>query len=411
MPPVAPQSFQRPWFAVAIPAVLAPRWRFPSLLALLLFSLWFPWQIMATLHLGAYLGPGLGDALSYEYIQTLWSQADATSPYAGWAVRLGFVLLGVWIAAITFFSAIRYEKSVGQAFPWGKFWQLLLLNAVLAISLLVCTVLLALLLWASGLDFVQAYAFVGRTAVQINDWVYANVPTVVQLPRVLAFLLIYTIAGFFHYWLHRVGHQFRIGWLLFHRPHHMPTVLTHPTTPPVFAAFPLFIVAFVPYVLIFGAISKLFYPEPLYAELIVYNALAWVGGVFGHQTAYYDWAYKNKFFYALSAFFGNGVHHYTHHAKEQQYSRYGSNMVNIGGGFLYLWDRLFGTYCKPPAKRPEVGLSEGVELHGNPVRLAYAGVLQLLYELRHNKGWRTRLQIVLGSSEWQPPISKNFALA
>ena len=66
---------------------------------------------------------------------------------------------------------------------------------------------------------------------------------------------------------------------------------------------------------------------------------------------------------------------------------------------------------KPPAQRPEVGLSEGAELHGNPVRLAYAGVLQLLYELRHNKDWRTRLKILLGSSDWQPPISKDFALA
>jgi hypothetical protein len=45
------------------------------------------------------------------------------------------------------------------------------------------------------------------------------------------------------------------------------------------------------------------------------------------------------------------------------------------------------------------------------VRLAYAGMWQLLYELRHNKSWRTRLQILLGSSDWNPPISKDFALA
>ena len=382
-----------------------------SLLALLAFSLWFPWQILATLHLGAYLGPGLGDALSYQPLQDLWAQADRYSAAAGWLLRAGFVALGLWIAAITFFSAIHYKKSVGADFPWGKFWQLLLLNAVLALSLAAATALMALAAWGLGFDFAGAYAFVERGAVWLNTWVYAHIPTVVPLPRIVAFALIYTLAGFFHYWLHRVGHEFRAGWLLFHRPHHMPTVLTHPTTPPVFAAFPLFIFAFVPYTLIFGAVSKLVYPEPLYAELVIYNALAWVGGVFGHQTAFYDWAYKNKFFYGLSAFFGNGVHHYTHHAKEQQYSRHGSNMVNIGGGFLYVWDRVFGTYCQPPAQRPEVGLSEGVELHPNPVRLAYAGMWQLAYELRHNKDWRTRLRILLGSSDWTPPISKDFALA
>ena len=326
-----------------------------GVLALLAFSLWFPWQIMATLHLGAYLGPGLGDALSYQPVQELWARADAVSAQAGWLLRAGFVLLGVWIAGITFFSALHYKTSVGADFPWRKFWQLLGLNAVLAISLGVCTALIAGLAWAWGWDFASAYAFVERGAAQLNAWVYAHIPTVVHLPRIVAFFLIYTLAGFFHYWLHRVGHEFRAGWLLFHRPHHMPTVLTHPTTPPVFAAFPLFIFAFVPYALIFGAVSKLVYPEPLYAEFVIYNAVAWVGGVFGHQTAFYDWAYKNKFFYAASAFFGNGVHHYTHHAKEQQYSRHGSNMVNIGGGFLYVWDRVFGTYCKPPAQRPEVG--------------------------------------------------------
>ena len=197
MPPAAltPATRQRPWYAAGIPPVLAHKWRVPSLLALLLFSLWFPWQIMATLHLGAYLGPGLGDALSYQYLQALWGQADAAAPYAGMALRLGFVLLGVWIAGITFFSAIHYEKSVGEAFPWGKFWQLLLLNAVLAMSLALCTALVAALLWAAGVDFAQAYAFVERGAVSLNDWVYTHIPTVVHLPRVLAFLLIYTLSG------------------------------------------------------------------------------------------------------------------------------------------------------------------------------------------------------------------------
>ena len=54
-----------------------------GVLALLAFSLWFPWQIMATLHLGAYLGPGLGDALSYQPVQELWARADAVSAQAG----------------------------------------------------------------------------------------------------------------------------------------------------------------------------------------------------------------------------------------------------------------------------------------------------------------------------------------
>ncbi len=75
-----------------------------------------------------------------------------------------------------------------------------------------------------------------------------------------------------------------------------------------------------------------------------------------------------------------------------------------------VWDRVFGTYLAPTATPPPVGLTGSPALHGNPFRLGLSGLLQLVYEWRHNRGLRTRLSIVFGSSRYTPPVSTDFAL-
>jgi hypothetical protein len=46
----------------------------------------------------------------------------------------------------------------------------------------------------------------------------------------------------------------------------------------------------------------------------------------------------------------------------------------------------------------------------NPVRLALAGLLQLGYELRHNRGIVTRLRVLFGSSNFAPAHTKDYAV-
>jgi hypothetical protein len=74
------------------------------------------------------------------------------------------------------------------------------------------------------------------------------------------------------------------------------------------------------------------------------------------------------------------------------------------------WDRVFGTYAAPTAERPAVGLQGSPPLSANPLRLAFAGVLQLCYELKHNRGILTRLRILFGASSWSPERTRDFVL-
>jgi hypothetical protein len=73
-----------------------------------------------------------------------------------------------------------------------------------------------------------------------------------------------------------------------------------------------------------------------------------------------------------------------------------------------LWDRVFGTYVPPTATPPPVGLTGSPRLHLNPLRLGLAGLLQLGYELRRNRGILTRLRILLGGSNFVPAQSKDY---
>jgi hypothetical protein len=57
-----------------------------------------------------------------------------------------------------------------------------------------------------------------------------------------------------------------------------------------------------------------------------------------------------------------------------------------------------------------IGLTENPRLVKNPLRLLVAGTAQILYELYWNKSWRTHARILFGTTDYVPPVSRDFAL-
>jgi hypothetical protein len=55
-----------------------------------------------------------------------------------------------------------------------------------------------------------------------------------------------------------------------------------------------------------------------------------------------------------------------------------------------------------------VGLTGSPRLHLNPLRLGLAGLLQLGYELRRNRGLVARLRVLFGSSNFAPAQTKDY---
>jgi len=239
-----------------------------------------------------------------------------------------------------------------------------------------------------------------------------RIPTLVALPLPIAFLLTYIVQGFFHYWIHRLCHLNRFLWLVLHRFHHMPPILTPATTNVVIVSIPLHLGIVFVKTAIFSAISALFYPEPLFVEMFFFHLIITFADPYGHQTALFKEGISSRWISALCFFSGNGVYHYLHHSRDADIvTSNKTNQVNIGGGIGYCWDLVFGTFKGLPApsdNQPNVGLWGNPRLHHNPIRIVLSGLLQVLFELRFNKGFMTKCRCVFGSVHYTPPITRHY---
>jgi sterol desaturase/sphingolipid hydroxylase (fatty acid hydroxylase superfamily) len=294
--------------------------------------------------------------------------------------------------------------SLSEGLPRRQIVSFFLLTMVVSLMLYVGLAVAGAVSSALGYGFFSGFSLVRHYTIWSSAAV-ARVPTLVRLPYPLPLLASIALVDLFHYWFHRFGHTWRPFWLLWHRPHHMPSFLTIPTTQPVFAAFPLFVLLSVPFQLGVGVCAKLFYSESMIAEALLVRMMGQVALIGSHNTALYETYWRSRPLRVLSAFFGEGPYHYMHHSALP-----GHSLINIGGPLFMLWDRVFGTYVAPTATPPPVGLGGSPRLHLNPLRLALAGLLQLGYELRHNRGFVSRLRIVFGSSNFAPAQTKDYVL-
>jgi sterol desaturase/sphingolipid hydroxylase (fatty acid hydroxylase superfamily) len=389
------------------------------------FAITFAIGFLGLMHHTAYLGPGLGDDPSVGPFAQLWQAAGRVGPPlpfvdplregAASLAQLALVVLVVAnvaaTAAIILGGYFRFERVFGQKYPLDQLWTFALLAALNSAAITVMLAGLAGLAALFGVDFVDGFFAFDRVLVFAREQAQ-ELPTLVHLPPFLAFLLIYNVGGFFHYWAHRLGHESRVLWLLFHRHHHMNYDLTQPTSQPVFFAFPLFVVLAVPYVFAFAAVAKLFTDDPLAVAsyTILFKLVAAFATTFSHQSALYDVASRSRFVRVLGQLVSEGPYHYLHHSAEPaEHSRRG-NVVNVGGGMVFLWDRVFGTFRDLTARRPAVGLEGSPRLHLNPLRLALSGVAQLGVELANNRTPSAWLRILLGGADHRPTVSRDFAI-
>lgn len=233
------------------------------------------------------------------------------------------------------------------------------------------------------------------------DYYNAHIPTYLKLPYILAILATIILTDLPIYITHYMVHWSRFLWLVMHRAHHSPEYL-HP-----FGSGPVFSFVFlilVPFFFVKLAVSKLFYTEPLIVELLIIQVVFFITEKFNHSSAFYSFAFKNKFTYSIFSFFGNGPYHMTHHSAKE-----GEEIVNLANLGFNFWDRLFGTYQKPDKTCPPLGLTHQPKIKLNPFRLYFSGILTILYELKHNeaKYW---FKILFGSVYFTPPATRDFLI-
>lgn len=390
-----------------IPPV-AEKYRRAGTVFVWLFSLWFALSFLGWAQYVAYLGPGLGDNWSLAPLRELW----ASLGHGGQLALAVLVLLNLAATAgIIIAGYLHYPAAFGRPYPLRDLVVFFGLNTVNALGIALTLGLVALIGSALGYGFAEAFGAFDA----LLRWLHAQalrVPTLLDVPAWLAFLLVLNVGGFFHYWAHRVSHESRMFWLLFHRTHHMTPELLQPATQAVFFAFPLFLVAAPLYVFVFAVIAKLITDDlqGVVACIIVYKLVAALANSFSHQAALYQYARRNPLVRALSLLVSEGPYHVLHHSAEPAENGRRGNLVNIGGGMFFIWDRLFGTFRPLTEHQPLSGLEGRPPLHMNPLRLGLAGCAQILYELWHNPGIANRLRILALGSDYQPPRTRDFAL-
>ncbi|MFT6164113.1 MAG: sterol desaturase/sphingolipid hydroxylase (fatty acid hydroxylase superfamily) [Zhongshania aliphaticivorans] len=378
----------------------------------LVFALGYSIGFLQLLHLGAYLGPGLGDIVSFQPLIDSLTRLYNEQPLLYYCAIGLLVFTTVFRLMVMLAGYFFYQYEQGQRYPIQWLVVFLLCNMLATAAIPAVLFALAILGSLAGVGFSAGWHWIELNVSLAEQLVMHHIPTLIDAPAPLAVVCIAVIAGFFHYWFHRLGHHSRLLWLLFHRPHHMTPGLVQSTTLAVFSALPLFVFLVLPYNLVLGACTKLFSSEPLYTEVIIYNALILIPEIFGHQTALYRRASRSRIIRVASFITGGGVYHYMHHSSEPEHcGRSGAvNLVNLGGGPMFIWDIIFGTYCPLSATTPRVGLSGQPRLHMNPLRLALAGIMQLSKELMINPSWTDKWHIVAGSSAYQPPRSLDYAI-
>jgi len=305
---------------------------------------------------------------------------------------------------IILFSYFSYKKSIDKK---GKvhFLSILIPHFLVNIFNMYFSVVVLYILGVIGYfitgDLITDGSFFVTIEDQLTNFYNEKVPTIIDMPYVLAIFCTIIFTDLPGYFLHWLTHKSRFLWYVVHRSHHTAEIMHPMGTGPVYGFS--FVLHF-PRFLITLMVSKFVYHEPLVLEMFIFYFFNVLTEKFNHASPFYQFAYNNKVVRFLSAFYGNGVYHYTHHSAKK-----GEECVNISGFCFNFWDRLFGTYLKPKKEKPLVGLTNQPNILLNPFILYLGGILTIVYELRHNaiSYW---FRILFGGVSYIPPNTKDYLI-
>lgn len=323
-------------------------------------------------------------------------------PYVWILVVLSCYLFRVYMIISSYFISLKvFDRHKFQR----EFWTYLSSAVVVFASTFLFFRLVGLIALLFGHPFESGVKSVELAVNAIQHFINTHVPTLVELPYPLALLSILlglSLSSLGAYFVHWLTHQSRFLWLTVHRPHHMPEIL-HPIGAPLAFNFDFLLV--LPGLVFNVFFAKLFYSGSLLLETTLVLTFYYHFEIFNHLPTHYHFAYTNKIVRFFSDLTGSGIYHYMHHTSEK-----GRETVNLGGGIFMLWDRIFGTFIMPGEEPPVTGLSGNPQTVMNPLRITFSGFAQILYELKHNRDFKTRWRILFGGVFYKPPVSKEYLI-
>jgi sterol desaturase/sphingolipid hydroxylase (fatty acid hydroxylase superfamily) len=337
-----------------------------------------------------------GDLFSLSY-----GSFEKNFPHIWLMLALGCIVFRTIVIVHSYYLSKREigEVAFNQVFMRGL--SAFLAGTVGGVALLA---ILGGLAWATGLTEEMTTNPIAYLADGLKLFFTVKIPTVFEIKSYpLAIVLSIFLGALPGYFVHWLTHVSRFFWLITHRAHHVMEYLFPLANP---AAFNFNFLLSIPGLLVSIAASKLIYHEPLVMEMAIWGLLAYYVEIFNHSIAHYRFSYGNPLIRNWCRIFGGqGTYHLVHHSAFPQ-----DHNVNLGGGPFMFWDRLFGTYRKPYADPPPLGLTNQPEIIWNPFRISFSGFAQLWYEWKMNKDWSIRFNILFGSIWYKPPVTKDFLI-
>lgn len=272
------------------------------------------------------------------------------------------VLVAYGVALVAIVAAVAVGAARGRPPPWGEVAQNVISAAMNQLLVTVGTAALTL----AGLRLLF-------DAVGFGSWGFSP----------LSWGIGFVLVDFIYYWNHRLEHRVSVLWG-HHSVHH---------SSPAFDLTTSLRVAWhdgVTAALVYGPLAALGMEPTMIAVLIQVNLLlqVWI-----HTQAIRRVPGLEGIINTPAA---HRVHHgSTPHAIDKNY-----------GGFLMIWDRMFGTYRSEDAVTAADGPARfGVttaRVDTNPLRVTTAHYLAMAQLWRRCRSWGERALVVAGPPEWTP---------
>jgi sterol desaturase/sphingolipid hydroxylase (fatty acid hydroxylase superfamily) len=199
--------------------------------------------------------------------------------------------------------------------------------------------------------------------------------------NLLTWILAFFAADFTYYWMHRIEHEQRILWAL-HSVHHSSKdynlsvsfrlSIIEGLIEWIFL-IPMILIGFSPFQAIVGLILVAQFQTWIHTERI--GKLGWLDKVFNTPSV-----------------------HRVHHGSNKKY------LDKNYGGFLIIWDRIFGTYQKEEEK-VIYGLTKDINTN-NALLINFIEFKSIIKDLKKCKSWKDRFKITFGNLSWRPDYFK-----
>lgn len=202
--------------------------------------------------------------------------------------------------------------------------------------------------------------------------------SIYQIPlNIYTWIAAFFVADFTYYWMHRLEHEHRILWAS-HSVHHssqdynltisMRLSIVEGLFEWMFL-IPMVLVGFSPFQAIIGLVLVAQFQTWIHTEKI--GKLGWLDEIFNTPSV-----------------------HRVHHGSNNKY------LDKNYGGFLIIWDKLFGTYQREEEK-VVYGLTKNIETN-NPITINFIEYRNIWKEVKRCKNLKDKLKIIFGNLIWKP---------